>query len=137
MDTKRLVTGTVVGGIVMFVVGYLVYGMALMDFFATNMGSATGVAREAPVFWALAVGNLAFAALITWAIMSQPGNVDAGNGFRLGATVMLLVWVGADFIMYATSNVSNLTATLVDPLISAGIGGVMGTAIAMVAGKKG
>ena len=50
METKKLVTGIVVGGITMFVVGYLVFDMAMTGFYETNGGASFGVGREATLW---------------------------------------------------------------------------------------
>lgn len=42
MDTRRIVVGTLVGGVVSYVVGYLIFDMAFGGFYAANVGSATG-----------------------------------------------------------------------------------------------
>ena len=54
-----------VGGLVLFLLGYLVYGVLFASFFATNVGTATGVTREPFNFVALLLGQLAFAAILT------------------------------------------------------------------------
>ena len=74
MDIKRLVIGTVAGGIALFILGYVIWNMLFTDFFAANAGSATGVAKDPQVMWAIAVGTLSYAALITLAI-GGPGLV--------------------------------------------------------------
>ena len=55
MDTKKFLLGTLAGGIVMYLTGYVIWDMAFAGFFAANIGSATGVARDAQLFWAVAV----------------------------------------------------------------------------------
>ena len=35
-SVQRIALGTVVGGVVFFVLGFLVFGIALADFFASN-----------------------------------------------------------------------------------------------------
>jgi len=56
MTLQRLALGTVVGGLVLFLLGYLVYGVLFASFFATNVGTATGVTREPFNFVALLLG---------------------------------------------------------------------------------
>ena len=51
METKKLVTGIVVGGITMFIVGYLVFNMVMVGFYEANGGASFGVAREATLWW--------------------------------------------------------------------------------------
>ena len=69
MDTKRLATGTLVGGITLFAVGYLIFDLAFADFYAANAGSATGVDRDAQLVWAVALGSLSYAALQAVALL--------------------------------------------------------------------
>ena len=65
MTLQRLAIRTVVGGLVLFLLVYLVYGVMFDSFFATNDGTATGEAREPFNFVALLLGQLAFAAILT------------------------------------------------------------------------
>jgi hypothetical protein len=132
MDTKRILIGTVVGGIAMYVVGYLIFELAFGRFYATNVGSATGVARETGLQWAVALGTLSVAALVTLAVESRTGTLTIGKGFSTGAVVGFLVWFGVDFIRYGLTNVPNLTRTIVDPLLEFVRTGVGGAIIAAV-----
>lgn len=135
MDTKRLAIGTLVGGITLYVVGYLIYDVLFSEFFAANVGSATGVPRDPPLQWAIAVGNLSLAALFTLAIMSRARSATITEGFKTAALVGFLVWLGVDFIRYGVENVLNLTAAIVDPLLESVHAGIAGAAIAAVLGK--
>jgi hypothetical protein len=130
MDTRRIVVGTLVGGVTMYVLGYLIFEMAFGTFYAANVGSATGVIREAPLQWAVALGSLALAALVTLGIESRSGDVTIGKGIATGATVGFLLWFGVDFLRYGGSNVPNLTRTIVDPLLEIVRNGATGAAIA-------
>ena len=134
MDSKRLVIGTIVGGIVLYAVGYLIFELAFGEFYAANAGSATGVDRDPQVIWALVVGSLTYAALITLGIGRSAG-ATIGSGVMVGAVVGFLLWATAGFTLYAVSNLSNLTRTVVDPLLEAVHGGIAGAAIAMAIGK--
>ncbi len=42
MDTKKFLIGTLAGGVAFFLIGYLIYGIALTDIMAQQSGSATG-----------------------------------------------------------------------------------------------
>lgn len=135
MDTGRLVTGTIAGGVTLFVLGYLIFDMAFASFYAANAGSATGVMREGQLLWAVALGSLAYAALITYVMANARGPMTTGAGVTMGATVAFLLWFTVDFSLYGISNISNLTRTIVDPLLEAVRGGVAGAVIAAVVGK--
>ena len=81
MDAKRLVIGTLVGGVVMFGVGYLIWDVVFVDFFAANTGSATGVPREPNMQSAVALGTLSLAALVTLAVGLGAGPSSCALGF--------------------------------------------------------
>ncbi len=135
MDTKRLIIGTLVGAITLYVLGYLIWELAFGDFFAANRGSAIGVERDTLVIWAVALGTVSYAALLTLAIGTRAGAATIVEGLKIGAIVGFLMWFGVDFIHYGIGNVSNLTATLVDPLLELIRAGISGAVIAAVLGK--
>jgi hypothetical protein len=74
------------------------------------------------VGWAVALGSLAYAALITFVIGNRAGPLSIGTGAKIGALVGFLMWF------------ANLTRTLVDPLLEIVHGGIGGAAI--VAGLR-
>ena len=97
MDAKRIAIGTVVGGITMFVVGYLVFDMAMVGFYETNGAGFFGYGREAKLWWAVALGIASLATLVTLCI-EWSGAKNATQGFKIGGMVGFLVWFGVDFI---------------------------------------
>ena len=134
MDTKRFLIGAVVGLVVFNVLGFLTFDMALGGFYEANAGSATGVEREAPIFWAAGVAGLLHGALLVM-VMDWAGVGSVGEGFKVSALVGLLFWGGVDFLFYGFMNLSNLTLTIVDPLVSAVFYGVIGAVIYMAVSK--
>ena len=132
MDTKRLVIGTIVGGITLRLVGYLIVERAFAGFYAANVGSATGAFRDPGLQWAYALSGLSFAALVTLGIASRAGAPTIAGGFTTGAVIGFLVWFGVDFGLYGYANLFNLTATIVDPLIETVHFGIAGAVIAVV-----
>ena len=58
MDMKKLAIGTIGGGVVMWALGFLIFGTLFANFYAANAGSAEGVARDVPIYWAQVVGLL-------------------------------------------------------------------------------
>ena len=92
MDMKRLTAGTIVGGIAMYLLGMLIFELAASDFYSANAGSATGVARDVNIVWAIVVGTLAIAALVT-IVIGHAGASGVADGFKVGALVGFLVLV--------------------------------------------
>lgn len=136
MTTQRLVLSTLVGGLVSFVLGGVIYGVGLAGFFEQHLGSASGVMRDPMVFWALALSELAGAALLTLVIGSWARVAGAAAGARLGAIVGLLVSIFFDFNIYGTTHVFDLTAALVDPVIGAARFAVTGAVIGVLCARR-
>jgi len=138
MDAKKRIMATLAGFVTFFLLGWLFYGMLLMDFYSTNAGSATGVMRGETemVWWALAVGNLFQAYLLVYIFGKWANITTFGGGFQAGAMIGLIIGYGFNLTMYGTSNIMNLTASLVDPLVVAIMMGMTGGVIGVVLGKK-
>lgn len=135
MDTRRFVLGTIAGGVTLFVLGYLIFDIAFASFYAANAGSATGMMRDGQLLWAVMLGSLAYGALITYVMANSRTPITTGAGVTIGATVAFLTWFTVDFLLYGISNFSNLTRTIVDPLLEAVRGGIAGAVIAAVVAK--
>ena len=133
MDMKRGLTGTIVGGIVNFGVGYLFFNVILASYYGTQF--AASAQRNPRIIWASALASVAYAALITYAMGRRPGSTTTGQGAMVGAVVGFLIWVTADFSYYGAFNISTMTLTFVDPCVELVHGAISGAVIAMVAGK--
>jgi hypothetical protein len=91
MDAKRLMIGTLVGGVTLFATGYLIFELAFAGFYAANAGSATGVERHPQLVWAVALGSLSYAALVTFVLLSRASSLNIGAGVTIGAVVGFLL----------------------------------------------
>jgi uncharacterized membrane protein len=132
MDTKRIVTATIVGAVTMHVVGYLLFDVASADFYAGNAASATNLNREVNLQWSIALGNLALAALLVFYIARSAAAPSLAGGFLTGSIVGFLVWFGVDFTFYGYEERWNLRLTIIDPFLAALQMAVAGAAISLV-----
>jgi hypothetical protein len=132
-----LTIGTVVGGITLFIIGYVLWNVLFVEFFEANAGSASGVVKEPQVMWALVLGSLCYAALLTLAVGTRAGTATFVEGLKTGAIVGGLMWFAVDLTLYAVWNVSTLTGAIADSvleLIRAGISaGVIAAVLAKIA----
>lgn len=135
MTLQRIAIGTVVGGIVFFFLGYLIFGILLADFFMSNAGSATGVMRDPISFGPLIVGQLAWGAALTL-ILGWSGASSVAQAAKTSWIIGLLFMIGMDFTMYGTSNINNMTATVVDATVASLLFAIAGAAIAAATGRK-
>jgi hypothetical protein len=134
--TQRLLLGTVVGAFVFTLAGYLAYAVVFADFFANNGGSATGVQRDPFDFVSLIAGQVVFGALLT-IILIWASAANVMQGVKIAFVTGLLFFLAIDLTMYATMNIQNLKASLVDPIIGGFLFAIAGAAImAVTKGKK-
>ena len=135
MVNKNCVLAILGAFVTMFVLGYVIYEPLLGGFFADNAGTATGVIKDAPVFWQIIVGQLCGATLLVCAL-SWKGAENTADGFKGGALVGLLLSLYFGFMTLGTMNTSTMNAALVDALVSVVLWGVAG-AVATVVLRRG
>lgn len=138
MDAKKRMLATLAGFVVFFLLGWLLYGFLLMDFYATNSGSATGIMREESemVWWALILGNLFQAYLLVYIFGKWANITTFGGGFSAGLIIGLILGFAVNLSWYGTMNITNLTATLVDPFVSGIMMAITGGVVGWVLGRK-
>lgn len=132
MDIKKWVIGGITGGVLYFLLGWVIYGMLLKSFMEGHPGAAGNVFRE-PDFLYLAIGNLAMGFAIAYILLK--GNVSSmAGGFMTAGIVGLLIGVGYDSMVYATTNVMSKTAMATDVAASTVMTAIVGAVVAMVMG---
>ena len=132
MDMKRFAIGTIVGGITMYAVGYLIFTLGFGAYYAANVGAATNALREPTLEWAAALGGLAFGALITYVILNAAETPTITSGFVKGAITGFLAWLSVDLVYYSATNLWNLTIVVLDPVLEFVHSGIGGAVIAAV-----
>lgn len=133
MGSNRFVAAVLAGGVTAFLVGFVLWGVLAGSFFEANQ--MPGIMLETPRFAYLIVGQLAFALLLAVIIGKWAPVGGASQGFQIGAITGLLMAIAVDFTMYATSNIMNLTATLLDPILVAVHMGITGAVVGGVIKK--
>ncbi|MBY0479401.1 MAG: hypothetical protein K2Q24_17270 [Chitinophagaceae bacterium] len=138
MNSKKFLIGGIVGGILFFLLGWLIYGMLLMNFMTQHAtAAAAGVMRpeaEWP-WWAMIVGNMGLGFLVSY-VLAKANVSGAAAGASTGAVIMFLVSLSYDFIIYAQMNLYDLTGAAVDIISSAVIGAVVGAVVGWLNGRN-
>lgn len=135
MDIKKVLIGGIVGGILYFLLGWLIYGMLLMDFMKSHSGLATNVDKAEMDMLYLAVGNLAMGFLLAYVFVKSNVSSLAG-GLVTGGIIGALMSVGVDCVMYGTTNVISKTAMAADVAAMTVISAVVGAVVGMVLGMS-
>lgn len=135
MDIKKLFTGGIVAAVALFFLGWLIYGILLMDFMTNNPGVAKGVHRATVniQFLYLIAGNLAFGFLLAF-IFVKANISSLANGLVAGAVIGLLISVGHDCILYATTNVASRKEILADVIAATAMWAITGAIVGLIMG---
>ena len=135
MNTKNLLLGGIVGGVVYFLLGWLFYGNLFAGYFKEHPGTATGVERsmDQMVWWALILGNLIAGFLLAY-IFSKSGTATLTSGLVTGAILGLLMSCSTGLIIYATSNIYSKHILLAEVGISIVRSALAGAAVGAVMG---
>ena len=134
MNTKTLISG-LAGGVVIFLTGYVLYGLLLMDYFTSNMTSYPGLMKEPMELWAMALGNIILGILLAY-ILNLGGIRSASRGASIGAFTFFLMGLGINMIMHAQLNMYNLQACVVDAVCMAILGVISGAVIGWLLGRS-
>ena len=99
MDFKKLIIGTIVGAVVFFLLGKLIYGSLLYHFMGQNPGEIGLIGRRQVKFVFLAAGHLAQGLLLTWILLrSNVGSLI--GGLTTGAIAGFLMLTAVSLIVY-------------------------------------
>jgi len=131
MFTKQNVLATLAGFAVMFVLGYLIWGVATADFFEGH--TLNNYMKDPPDMLFIAISNL----IAVFALSSLYGKWARGvhsakEGFQFGAWIGLFAGIGLGLLWYATAELMDLTGYLVNGLIDIVFYGIIGAIIAVV-----
>jgi hypothetical protein len=114
MSTKTLIGG-LLAGIITFFLGWIIYGMLLSDFMASNAGACM-LPEEEMSIGLIAASNLLmgilYALVLGWANTSS-----AADGLKKGLLIAVLIGLGWDLMLHSMTNFfENYTAIVVDVL---------------------
>ncbi|WP_316812033.1 hypothetical protein [Pedobacter heparinus] len=124
---KILITA-IAGGLVFFLLGWLVYGIILMDFMMANSGIPVELQKKMPDMIPLAVANLAWGFLFAIILGEWSTGLSIAEGAMRGALISLLVALFMNLSMYATTTMLKVNYLLVD-LVAMTVNGAIGGAV--------
>lgn len=130
MFSKQNLLATLAGFVVMYVLGFLIWGVATADFFDGH--TVNDVSKEPDMVF-LAISNLVAAFVVStlygkW----SGGNYSAKDGFGFGAWIGLFTGVGLGLIWYATMTIMDLQGYLAEAVLEIIFYGIMGAVIGAV-----
>ncbi|RIV70633.1 hypothetical protein [Flagellimonas aequoris] len=131
MFSKSNLLATLVGTIVMFFLGYLIWGIATADFFEEH--SIINVMKEVPDLGMIALANLiAVFALSTLYGKWARGHHSLSQGFQFGAWIGVFVGIGMGLLNYGTTEFMDLIGYMAEAVLDIIFYGILGAVIAFM-----
>nr|WP_321353704.1 hypothetical protein [uncultured Draconibacterium sp.] len=132
----KILRGTIFGGIAFFFLGWLFWGILLMDFSANNYNPDFYLKDNEMIWWALILSNLTYALLQT--LFLKWGKAKKWiDGLKIGILFGGLYALSTDLSIYSMTNILlNVWAIIVDTLAYVVITGLMGIVIVLTWGKS-
>lgn len=135
MNTNKILLGGLAGGVVFFILGYVFYGLLLMDFFTANSGDLGKLMKETPTWWALILGNIFWGLLLAVIFGRWAGVSTFVGGLKAGAIIGVLAALSFDLTQFSTMNGMSLTGVIVDVLVATAMTAIAGGVVGMVLGS--
>lgn len=134
MNTKTLLGG-LIAGIVTFLLGWLIYGNLLMDYFNSHSAHYDGLMKDPEVIWEIGIANLVWGLLLAF-IFSMSGVKSVSKGFTTGFIIFLLSTLGSDLLAHGLMNLWGYKLIAIDVICSAAMGGIAGAALGWWFGRS-
>lgn len=134
MNTQKFLIGSLIGGVVLFILGYIFY-VALMGSFFESHSMGANYMKDPPDFLFIILGNLAEGALLAYIFGKWAGIKTAATGAEAGAIIGLLTGLGWDLLMYGTSNLMDITGTITDVIVVTIMMAIAGAAVGWYLGR--
>ena len=141
MFSKQNLLATVAATVTMFVLGYLIWGMAAASFFEAHTLTDVMKPDEEMNMAYIFLGNLfaSFAMAILYGKWAR-GYHGFGEGFTFGAWIGIIIGIGMGFVWLGTSNFMDTTGHVAEAVIDIIYYGIVGAVISLVykatAGKE-
>ena len=117
MNTKFFLAA-LAATVVLFIAGWLVYGMVLMSYI-----SAHSTMKMDTAMWGIILGSLASGFLYAYVCLIS-GSRSFMKGLKVGIFVALFVALGTDFFMWASESFDSYMPVLADVVGAVILGGV-------------
>ena len=135
MKTNKILFGALAGGVALFLLGWVIYGILLMDYSMANYNQCMNRPMMEMVWWAMIASNLALGFLLA-TIFSWSNTTGAMAGAKTAGIIGLLLGISMDLGFYSmTTMYASLSVILVDVIAYIVYLAIAGAVIAWVMGR--
>jgi hypothetical protein len=133
----KILRGTLFGGISYFLIGWLVYGFLLYNFFSPMTNTSINRPDGEMIWWAMILSNLLIALFLTL-FLKWSGARGVIDGLKTGAMFGALFTATIDLSLYSMTTIYNSPVPIVlEIVVSAAVMAVVGMIIVLTWGKSG
>jgi hypothetical protein len=135
MNTKKILLGSFAGAVTYFLLGWLIYGMLLMDYMTNSCPNFPGLNRNESemLLWMMFISNLLSALLMAY--IFDLGKISGWmNGLKQGAIIGFIITAAFDTGMYAMTFMLTKNWIIIDVLAGTVMAAIVGAVIAAVMG---
>ena len=137
MSIVRFLIATIAGAVVLLVLGFILYAVLFVGYFAANAEpGAAVVAKDPPEMLFIYLSELILAVLLCVVIGCWARVSGAVAGFRTGAVFGFLMSLSISLMFYGTFNYMNLQASLFDVVLTTVRISLAGAVIGIVLARK-
>lgn len=134
MNIKKVLTAGTVGGVLFFLLGWLVYGILLKDYFLKNNGSAGNLDRPEIIMVTVLLGSLLQGYLYSY-VFNRASVTSLKDGMITGGILGFLISSAFDCMMYGTTLILSKHSLVGDIIASTAIATVVGAVMGLVLDK--
>lgn len=116
MKNKKTILAGIIGGVSLFLLGWLFYGILLAGFMADNSPFFDGVMQNPPHMLPLFLGNLCMGFFIACMLGEWDSITEIGAAMKRIAIAGILIGLGFDLIMMGTTHLLTPITLIVDAL---------------------
>ena len=135
MSTKAILAG-IAGGIFLFFLGWLIFGVLLMDYYTANTTHYEGLMNEMPNLYLMMASNLIWGLWLSFLFERWAKIASIGKGIVGGIIIGLPMILTVDLYLLASMNLLNVTITIVDVIVMTVLIALMGGLIGFILGWK-
>lgn len=131
----KILRGTLIGGVSYFLIGWLVYGVLLYNFFAPMTNTCANRPAGEMIWWAMILSNLLIALFVTL-LLKWSGASTITDGLKTGALFGVLFTATIDLSLYSmTTMYKSLLPIVIETVVSAAVFAIVGMIIVLTWGK--
>ncbi len=134
MNIKKMLIAGMVGGVLFFLLGWLVYGILLKDYFLKNTGAAGNLGRADILMLTVLLGSLLQGYTYSY-VFTRANVASLKDGMITGGILGFLIISAFDCMMYGTTLILSKHSLVGDIAASTAIAIIVGAVMGLVLDK--